>query len=406
MQTYRYKAMKPDGSTISGDVQASDQASAVTLVQDLGYIPIQVIEASLVSESREKNNFLVGFKRKNHFSLIEFTRDLATLLQSGIPLERAFSILVDLADTEQSNALLMLLLDKIRSGQALSEALETEPALFNRFYISMVRAGEESGALGSVLNRLSEFLLQYDEIKRSVKTALIYPLILLVVTLLSLMILMIVVVPQFQVLFEDMGQELPLITQVVIFIAEIISSGWWGFLLLVAGITYWTRYRLLDPVFKQSWDNKLIHLPLVGDLILKAQMAIFARTLSTLLGSGVSLLHALTIVRETLTNSWISSNLAEVVEQVREGEYLADSMAVVGGFPKLLQHLIRVGEESGELHKSLCQLADIYDREVGVSIQRLLAMLEPALIIGLGVLIGGIIASILVAILSINELAL
>ena len=406
MQTFHYKAMKPDGTTTSGDVEASDQTSAVTLVQNLGYIPIQVINKSLYAESGTNIAFFGNTRRAKHFHVIEFTRDLASLLHSGVSLEQAIAILVDLAETEISHALLTRLLDKIRSGRALSEALETEPAFFDHFYVNMVRAGEESGALGVVLNSLSEFLLQYDEIKRNVKTALIYPVILLAVTLISLMILMILVVPQFQVLFEDMGQELPVITQLVIFTADVVSNAWWIFLLLAACLTYWIRYRLSDPEFQLSWDSKLLRLPLVGDLLLKVQMALLARTLSTLLGSGISLLHALTIVVDTLANRWIAAKLEAVVAKVREGEYLADSMATVGGFPKLLQHLIRVGEETGELDKSLVQLADIYDREVGISIQRMLAMLEPALIIGLGLVIGGIIASILVAILSINELAL
>ncbi len=406
MLTFYYKAMKSDGQVTTGELQAPDQSTAVAMVQSLGHIPVQVREASTRELAKEKKPVL-RFKRRNKaFPVIDFTRDLATLLNAGVALENSMVMLVDLAETESSHALLSRLVDKVRGGQSLSDALSAESSVFNRFYVNMIRAGEEGGALATVLMRLSEFLDQYDSLKRNVQTALIYPLILLVVTLLSLMILMVVVVPQFQVLFEDMGQELPFVTQIVISVGDVVSQWWWAALLLIAGMVYWLKKRLADPVFRMAWDSRLLQIPLLGDLVVRIQVAIFSRTLSTLLSSGVTLLKSLMIVKETMTNRVIARKLAEAAEQVREGEYLADSLASVGGFPRLLEHLVRVGEESGQLESTLIQLAEIYDREVRVMIQRMLALLEPVLIIGLGLMIGGIIASILVAILSVNDLAL
>ena len=406
MSTFQYKAMKSDGEMTSGELQAPDQSTAVAMLQNLGHIPIQVKEASSSEPARVKAQASRFKRRSKAFPMIDFTRDLATLLRSGVSLENAMVMLVDLAETESAHNLLSRVLEKVRGGEALSDALSSESSVFNRFYVNMIRAGEEGGALDSVLLRLSEFLDQYDSLKRSVQTALIYPLILMVVTLLSLMILMVVVVPQFQVLFEDMGQELPFITQVVIAVGDVVSQWWWLALLVFIAAGYWLRKRLDDPVFRMGWDSRLLKLPLLGELVVRMQVAIFSRTLSTLLSSGVTLLRALTIVKETMTNKVIARKLGEAAEQVREGEYLADSLARVGGFPRLVEHLVRVGEESGELESTLVQLADIYDREVRVTIQRMLALLEPVLIIGLGLVIGGIIASILVAILSVNDLAL
>jgi general secretion pathway protein F len=405
MLTFQYKAMKSDGSVTDGEIQAPDHEAAVALIQNQGHIPIQVREESGRDSPKSGMSRILVRKSNKAFPLIDFTRDLSTLLRSGVSLENAMVMLVDLAEGEAAQDLLTRILDMIRGGRSLSEALAAESGVFDRFYVNMIRAGEEGGALDIVLMRLSDFLLQYDDLKRNVKTALIYPLILVVITLFSLMILMVVVVPQFQVLFEDMGQQLPLATQIVVASGEIVSQGWWLFVLLVAGITYWLKKRLANPRFRLAWDTRLLRLPLVGDLLVKIQVAVFARTLSTLLASGVTLMKSLSIVKDIMTNQFMARRLGEVEDQVREGEYLADSLSRTNAFPRLLQHLVRVGEESGELESSLEQLADIYDREVKVTIQRMLALLEPALIIGMGVIIGGIISSILLAILSINDLA-
>lgn len=406
MLTYFYKAVTENGEMVSGETRAEDHSMAVSQIQDLGYMPLQVQETPFVTAHGGKMAGAIFNRRKKRFPVISFTRDLATLLQAGVPLENALLMLIDLAETETSKGSLEQLWEQVRSGQPLSEAMSKHPAIFSRFYTNMVRAGEEGGALEAVLQRLSGFLQQYDELKQSVKTALIYPAILLFVTLFSLMILMTLVVPQFQALFEDMGQELPWITQVVIAAGEVVSQGWWLAVLLVIAVVAWFRKRLQNAEYRLAWDARLLRLPLLGELLVRIQVAIFSRTLSTLLGSGVSLLDSLRIARDTLSNQAIARAVGAVAESVRSGDFLAASMGRHGVFPGLLIHLVRVGEESGKLESALGQLADIYDREVGVAIKRLLALLEPVLIIGLGVLIGGIIASILVAVLSVNDLAL
>ena len=405
MLTFEYKAMKNDGEITTGEIKAPDHSTAVEMLQNLGHIPIQVNEASRINNSDKKTSGFIFKSRRSKFSIIEFTRDLATLLSSEVSLESSMVMLVDLAETEQEHALLNRILDRIRNGQSLSSSLSEESSYFNHFYINMIKAGEESGALDVILVKLSEFLDQYHSLKSNVLTSLIYPVILLAVTLVSFMILLTVVVPQFQVLFEDMGQELPVMTQFVISVGEVVSSGWWIFLFIVIAIAALIRKRLSEPAFRLKWDRIMLRLPVFGELLLRIEIAVFSRTLSTLLGSGVTLLESLTIVKQTMMNQSMAQKLTDVIEQVREGGYLADSLARAGGFPRLFEHLVRVGEESSKLESTLVQLAEIYDREVKISIQRLLALVEPVLIIGLGLLIGGVIASILMAILSVNELA-
>jgi len=405
MLTFYYKAMKSDGEISSGEIQAPDHSTAVEMLQNLGHIPIQVNQASRIGNPDKKTSSIFFKSSRSKFSLLGFTRDLATLLSSGVSLESSMVMMVDLAASEQQHALLNRILDKIRNGQSLSSALSEESSFFNQFYINMIKAGEESGALDVILVKLSDFLEQYNSLKSNVLTSLIYPVILLIVTLVSFMILLTVVVPQFQVLFEDMGQELPVMTQFVISVGEIVSGGWWIFLLIVLAVVALIRKRLSEPAFRLKWDGLMLRMPVFGELLLRIEIAVFSRTLSTLLGSGVTLLESLKIVKQTMMNQSIAQKLSDVIEQVREGGYLADSLARAGGFPRLFEHLVRVGEESSKLESTLIQLAEIYDREVRMSIQRLLALVEPVLIIGLGLLIGGVIASILMAILSVNDLA-
>jgi general secretion pathway protein F len=276
---------------------------------------------------------------------------------------------------------------------------------FSRFYLNMIRAGEAGGALEVVLKRLTEFLERSQALRETVTSALIYPMILLTVSALSVIILLTFVVPQFQRLFADAGKALPLATQIVIAVGDGFRHYWWvGALLMVLAVVT-LRRQFSQPESRARWDRWLLRLPLVGDLIAKVETARLSRTLGTLLGNGVSLLNALAIVRETLSNQVMATALGEVAEHVKAGRGLAEPLQDAESFPKLAVQMIRVGEETGQLQEMLIQIADTYDGEVQTAVKRLLTLLEPAMILGLGVIIAGIIMSILVAILSLNELA-
>jgi general secretion pathway protein F len=335
-----------------------------------------------------------------------FTGELATLLESGLPLDKSLLVLIDLTeDNERVTKLIGRVLEKVKGGATLADALEKQSGIFSKFYLNMIRAGEAGGSLGEVLARLSEYLERSRELKETVSTALIYPTILLVMSLASLFIMLTFVVPQFSEMFESAGKALPIPTQIVVGLAEWLQSYWWMLFLGVILITGYMNLQLADPVRKKVWDGRFLKMPLAGTIILNKETANISRTLGTLLGNGVSILAALVIVRETVDNLVLATAIQDTEEQLKQGKNMSDALQEKGIFPKMAMQMIKMGEETGRLEEMLLRVATIYDKQLRVAIQRMLALLEPALIISLGLMIGGIIVSILLAILSVNDLA-
>ncbi|MFO1422749.1 MAG: type II secretion system F family protein [Candidatus Competibacteraceae bacterium] len=405
MPRYRYEAVDAAGETLREELDAASPESAVEHLRDQGLLPLSVAEV--------REGWLRGglgqplFSKRQSISqksIMLLTQQLSSLLNAGLPLDRALTILIGVAGDERSRALLERVQEKVRGGSSLADALEAQ-GVFSRFYLNMIRAGEAGGALEAVLKRLTEFLERSRALRETVTSALIYPAILLSVAALSVIILLTFVVPQFQRLFADAGKTLPLATQIVIAVGDGFRHYWWVGVILIGLIVMVIRQQLSRPESRLRWDRGFLRLPLFGDLIAKVETARLSRTLGTLLGNGVSLLNALTIVRETLSNQVLVAALGEVAEHVKTGRGLADPLLESEVFPKLAVQMIRVGEETGQLQEMLLQVAETYDGEVQTAIKRMLTLLEPALILGLGVIIAGIIMSILVAILSLNELA-
>ncbi len=406
MPRFHYKAVSTEGEVLEGELQAPSHDAVIERLQALGHMPIRAQEMRAAGRAPGHGLRALWSKRRLGRTEIEhFTRDLATLLAAGVPLERALEILIELAEQPGATELLTALLEEVRGGGSLSQALEAQGSVFSRFYVNMIRAAEAGGALEAVLVRLAAFIEESNALKSTVKSALIYPAILISVTILSMIILMIFVVPQFTAMFEDMGQALPLPSRIVFASGEFLQRYWWVLGLVVIGLGVYMRRQLARPEFRYRWDRWVLEWPLIGDLTAKIEVARFARTLGTLLASGVPLLSALSIVRETLSNRVLGDAVGSIAESAKEGQGLAEPLLSTGRFPRLAAHMVRVGEETGELESMLGRLADIYDREVKAAIQRMLALMEPVLIIGFGIVIGGIIMAILVAILSVNELA-
>jgi general secretion pathway protein F len=259
--------------------------------------------------------------------------------------------------------------------------------------------------LGEVLTRLSEYLERSRELKDTVSTALIYPAILLIMSLASLFVMLTFVVPQFSEMFESAGKALPVSTQIVVGLAEWLQSYWWVLILGVVVITGYMNLQMADPARKKVWDGRFLKLPLAGMIILNKETANISRTLGTLLGNGVSILSALVIVRETVDNLVLAAAIQDTEDQLKQGKNMSDALLEKGIFPKMAMQMIKMGEETGRLEEMLLRVANIYDKQLRVAIQRMLALLEPALIISLGLMIAGIIVSILLAILSVNDLA-
>jgi general secretion pathway protein F len=402
---YRYEAVDAAGEVLRDQLEATSPEAAIERLRDQGLLPLSVAET--------KGGFLRGglgqplFSKRRALSqktIMLLTQQLSSLLNAGMPLDRALTILNSVIDDKQSKELLDRVQEKVRGGSTLADALEAQGA-FSRFYLNMIRAGETGGALEVVLKRLTEFLERSQALRETVTSALIYPLILLSVSALSVIILLTFVVPQFQRLFADAGKALPLATQIVIAVGDGFRYYWWVGVIVILLLVAAMRQQLHQPESRMRWDRWFLRLPLLGDLIAKVETARLSRTLGTLLGNGVSLLNALTIVRETLSNRVLADALGEVAEHVKSGRGLADPLLESGNFPKLAVQMVRVGEETGQLQEMLLQVANTYDVEVQTAIKRMLTLLEPAMILGLGVIIAGIIMSILIAILSLNDLA-
>lgn len=406
MTLFRYKAVDGAGEMLRGEMEAADQNAVIEQLRDQGLLPLSAEEAAVSFWSRDLGWSLLGRRhRVSHKDIIVFTQQIADLLNAGLPLDRALSILIGITDEGGAKRLLTHIQEQIRGGVSLADALEAQNDVFSRFYINMIRAGEAGGSVETVLVRLTEFLERSKALKESITSALIYPAILMGVAGLSVIILLTFVVPQFQQLFEDAGEALPLATQIVIAVGEAFRDYWWLGSLSILGLIVYFRHQLGRAESRHRWDGFFLRIPLLGELIAKVEMARFSRTLGTLLKNGVPLLTALSIVKETLTNRVMADAVADVAENLRAGQGLAEPLMETGMFPRLAVHMLRVGEETGQLQKMLLQVADTYDGEVQATVKRLLTLLEPVLILGLGIIIAGIIMSILVAILSLNNLA-
>jgi general secretion pathway protein F len=278
--------------------------------------------------------------------------------------------------------------------------------VFSRFYVNIVRAGEAGGALGTVLARMAETMERTKELRESVRSALIYPTILVFVAVASVMVLLVFVVPQFQTTFAQAGKALPIPTQIVIVAGTFLRNWWWALIPAAVLAVLWFRRRGRTPAVRRLRDTRMLRMPLVGDLIAKVEIARFARTLATLLANGVTLLAGLSIVKETMGNVVLQNALDGVTAKLREGKGFGRPLAETGLFPRLATQMILVGEESGRLEEMLGRVADVYDREVATAIKRFLAVLEPVLILGLAVLVGGIVFSILLGVMGMSELVI
>lgn len=403
MALFSYKAVRANGEVVEGEMEAADQAALVRKLQLEGCIPIKTLPAKSGGLRRSKAK--AGGKRLSQEKVTHLTRELATLLEAGMTLDRSLQILSELSDKEEARRLLDRLREKVQGGSSFSAALEEQQGQFTPLYVNMVKAGEAGGVMQNVLERLADYLERSGDLRESVRSALIYPMILLLVAGLSVALLLVFVVPQFSQMFADMGQTLPLPTQIVIAVGDAFRAWWWagigGTFLLIAGF----QARLQKPAVRYKWDKRILGWPLFGDLVAKVETARFTRTLATLLDNGLPLLTALGLVKDVVSNRIVAEVIAQAAESLKNGKGFADPLIQSKVLPPLALQMIKVGEESGSLEAMLNKIADVFDQEVRNSVKRMLTLLEPLLIVGLGIIVAGIIISILLAVLSANELA-
>lgn len=402
MPMFEYKAVAPGGETVQGKMEAATVDLVVLKLQEAGNIPLHAKEA--IPGGFSLNALRMGRRGMNSREVGQFTQQLSTLLGAGLPLDRSLQVLMDLAENERVSRTVSEIRDHVREGGSLSDALEKQHGAFSRLFINMVRAGEIGGTLDVTLNRLSDYLERSRELKDSVVSALIYPAILLLLAAGSLILLLVYVIPQFTPIFEELGGELPTITKIVLSIAAILQKFWWALILL--GFLAVTQFRRMMAIEEKrfAWDGRVLRFKWVGDLVAKLDTARLTRTLGTLLSNGVPLLSALSIARNVISNTVLRKDISDAAREVKTGGGLARNLAKGGRFPRLALQMISVGEETGQLDEMLLKVSDSYDTEVRNTIERLLAIFTPVVTLLLAVMIGTIVMSVLLAILSINNL--
>ena len=404
MPLYRYKAVAESGETVEGEMEAPNQAAVVRRLQTLGHIPIRAETAIAGKTESFLRRDLFARRQASPRDVALLTREMATLVQAGLPLDRSFEILIELTDERVVKGLLERILDAVRGGATLADALAAQDGIFPRYYVSMVQAGEAGGTLDTVLACIADFMERAQTTREQVRSALIYPIILVAMAILAIVVLLTVVVPRFRPMFEDAGKSLPISTQIIVGLGDIMVAYWWLIAAVLAVAVLIARALFRQPPFRYRWDRWILAWPLLGDVVVKAEVARFARTLGTLLDNGVNMLRALSLSSSTVGNKALARELEAVADSVKQGKSLTEPLIASGLFPKLAIQLTRVGEETGELDQMLLKIADIYDQETGRTIERMMALLVPILTIVLGLLIAGIIGSILAAILSVYQL--
>lgn len=404
MPLYRYKAVSDSGEVVEGEMMARSQAGVIDHLHDRGFVPIHADEVRAAGRGNLWRRELFARRGLSRRAVALLTRELATLIHAGLPLDRAFELLIELAEVGAAKRLLSRVLEAIRGGSTLADALAAHDGVFPSYYVSMVEAGEAGGSLDEVLERLADFMERTQVLKDKVTSALIYPMIVLLMAGLSVVILLTVVVPEFEPLFADAGQALPLSTRVVVALGAAFQHYWWAGALALAALYLVLRQQLANPVSRYRWHGLVLRVPILGDLITKIEVARFTRTVGTLMANGVALLSALAIAKHTLGNAVLAKSTDGVADSLKQGKGLSEPLLRAGLFPPLALHLVRVGEESGSLEAMLIKVADIYDQEVERATQRLLAVLVPALTVLLGLVIAAIIGSVLSAMLSVYDL--
>lgn len=404
MTAYRYRAIAAGGSLVAGVLDAPDETTALDHIRTLGHYPVSATAANRHPLSAIFASFATR-QRTSYRKLSLATQELATLLGAGLDLDRALSILERLGDLGPLQQRFAAVRARIHEGASFAEAL-SEQTQFPSLFVSIVRAGELGGTLELTLQRLSAYLARTVAIRENVISALVYPVILMITAGLSVFFILMFVLPEFTPLFREAGKSLPWTTRLVVAFSDGLRRSWWllGLLGLFSGFAF--RRCLQNPRYRMRLDRALLRLPILGQLLIAIDVERFSRTLGTLLANGVPLPTAVPIAKDVVTNTVLAAAVADSATGLREGDGLADRLTRAGVFPAVTLDLIRVGEETGKLEDMLIKQADLDEQRIRHTVDRLLAILVPALTILLGALVAGLIASLLTAILSVNELAL
>ncbi|ALN87575.1 type II secretion system (T2SS), F family protein [Lysobacter capsici] len=394
MPLFHYKALNARGEMLDGQMEAASNVEVVQRLQEQGHLPV---EAKLASEAGASSSWKGLFKPKAFTGarLVQFTQQLSTLLGAGQPLDRALTILLDLPEDEAAKSTVADIRDAVRGGTSLSVALERQHGTFSRLYINMVRAGEAGGNLHETLSRLDDYLERSRVMQGRVINALIYPAILLCMVGASLMFLLGYVVPQFGQMYESLDAELPMFTQVILWLGLFVRN-WWIVLIAVPALAVlWFDRKRRDPAFREALDGWLLKRKFVGALIGKIETARLTRTLGTLVRNGVPLMTAIGIGRNVLNNRVLAADVDAAAEEVKNGVPLSTALSKGKRFPRLALQMIQVGEESGALDAMLMKTAETFEQDTGMALDRMLAALVPIVTVVLAGIVGTVVMAVL-----------
>ena len=401
--TYAYKVRDKGGKLVEGTLDADNQHLLVAKLRSMGYIPIDVKEHKGEALSRDLR--LPGFTRKVKLKDVAvFSRQFATMINAGLSLLRSLSILAEQTENRQLAGIINQVRIDVEKGASLSAALAKQPAAFSRLYVSMVKAGETGGVLDSVLLRLASTIEKQVELRRKVKSAMTYPAVVAVLVLVIVTAMLLFIIPMFKDLYKQLGGKLPLPTQFLISVSSFVRSFWWLIGIAEVGAVIGFRRWIASEEGRKRWDAIKLRVPIFGPLVRKTALARFSRTLSALVRSGVPILESLDIVSDTSGNDVVSKAVLDAQSAVKQGEPLASRLEQHAVFPPMVVQMMAVGEETGAVDEMLDKIADFYDQEVEAAVNALTSLIEPLLIVVMGVCVGGMVISLYLPMFNIIKL--
>lgn len=405
MPEFAYRATDRMGKIVEGLMEASEEKAVVSKLQSMGYIPIKVGSPSKARSFSLDIDITAFFRRISSKDVMTFTQQLSTLISAGLPLDKSLFIVADLTEKGEFQKVINEVLNSIREGITFADALAKHPKVFSKLYVNMIRAGEAGGVLELILERLVDFLEGSQELKETITSAMTYPLLLTGFCVVIIVIFLTVIIPMFSGMFEDAGEKIPPSAQFLLGLSASIKGYWWVIAGLIGGTCFGIKRYLATENGRLKWDGLKLKLFMIKTLVQKIEVARFARILGTLLRSGVPILQALNIVKETIGNLIIARSLVGIHEGIKEGEGISKPLKNANTFPSLAIHMITVGEETGRLDEMLLKVADTYDKDVRNTVKRFISILEPALILFMALIVGSIVITMLLAVISVNDMS-
>jgi len=410
MPSFEYAVKDKSGKDLKGIQDAVDTPELVRQLKAQGYVVVRVEEikkkSSMLSVQKGPSAPKARLGKSGNVKLddlVIFSRQMATLVAAGIPLIQALDILSSQVDKEKFRMILRRMHADVQTGKSFSEAMQVHQKVFSALFIHMVRAGEMSGKLEEILDRVAHYFEKSSALQKKVKAALMYPTAVSTMAFAITFFMLAFVIPQFATIFEGLGAKLPAPTEILISISNYLAANWWWILAVLGGGIFGFRSFITSPLGRLPWDSFTLRMPIFGPIIMKVAVSKFARTLSTLVRSGVAILAALEIVSKTSGNARIEKVITDLMASVKRGESIAGPLEKSEIFPSMVVRMIAIGEETGELEEMLTKIADFYDTQVDTAVSGLTSLIEPLIIAFLGIVIGGIVVALFLPILTLTQ---